>query len=119
MDDGDSTKYEGPNGAFATQTFSYTLLETGVAGAAVMHATVSAAVSNGGFVLPKTQGVVHSIEVRGRRTPDSATFEGEEMVCITVQGSEHTLARPAGTVVCRAAMSIGLGEGAAAELRWN
>ena len=119
FDAGDSTAHEGPNGAFATQTFSYVLSSGGPAAArhVRMEVVISAAVANGRFVLPPTK-VLHSIEVRGRRAPDTATMGGAAMQCCTVAPKEATLARPARTVVCSGAAPDGLDAPVEAVLEW-
>ena len=108
-------------GAFATQALSYTLSSGGPAAAAdqvVLKVAIAAAVANGRFVLPKTK-VPHSIEVRGRRAPDTATMGGGAMKCSTISAKEQSLARPEGTVVCSGAAARGLGEPVEAVLQWK
>ena len=121
FDAGDSTAHEGSEGAFATQALSYTLSSGGPAAAAnqvVLKVAIAAAVANGRFVLPKTK-VPHSIEVRGRRAPDTATMGGGAMKCSTISAKEQSLARPEGTVVCSGAAARGLGEPVEAVLQWE
>jgi hypothetical protein len=117
-DAGDSTAYEGPNGAFAKQSFSYTLSKESGGTGQVLNATIAAAAANGGFVLSPTRRVLHSIEVRGRRAPDVATMAGIDMSCSTVQAAQQSLARPAGTVVCTGVRSR-LDAAVEAVLRWR
>lgn len=113
FDAGDSTAHEGPNGAFAWQTFAYTLSSH------TMKVAISAAVTNGKFVLPSTTKVLHSIEVRGRRAPDTATMGGFAMKCSTVSAKDASLVRPAGTVVCSGTVPVGLDVPADAVLGWR
>jgi alpha-glucosidase (family GH31 glycosyl hydrolase) len=112
FDDGDSTAYEGPNGAFARQTFTYTLRDQ------VLNATISAAVVNGGYTLPRAS-VLHSVELRGTRAPDMAIMGGSAMACITIDDKQHSLARPKGTVVCRGAGALSLDEPTIVTFRWT
>lgn len=111
FDDGESTQYEGPGGAFATQAFSYTIYADHV-----IRATIAPAVSAGGFVLPSIK-VLHSIEFRGRRAPSAATMDGVAMSCALSQ--EHSITRPLGTVVCKAPARYGLEQAAAVVLRFD
>ena len=112
FDGQDSTAYEGESGAFATQAFAFEAAENR------LTATIAGAVASGGFALPATK-VRHSIELRGRSAPDSATMGGAAMACRTVAASAHSLARPAGTVLCSGGAAVGLGEPVAVVLTWG
>eukprot|EP01052_Picozoa_sp_SAG31_P055294 SAG31_NODE_15190_length_766_cov_1.121439_2_plen_222_part_01 len=111
LDDGDSTQYEGTSGAFATQTFSYT-----ITGGNEIKATIAPAVATGGFVLQDTK-VLHSIELRGRHAPSKATMAGVAMSCALTH--EHSIARPLGTVVCVGPIRIPLTQAIDIVLRFD
>ncbi len=111
FDDGDSTLYEGASGKFATQTFSYTISTDHE-----IRATIAPAVSTGGFVLPSAK-VLHSIEFRGRHAPSVATMGGAAMSCTLSQ--EHSVTRPAGTVICEGPTRYGLAQSIDVVLRFD
>ena len=116
FDDGDSTAYEGKAGRYATQTFNFSLTKNPHR----IKATIGAAVAVGGFTLPASHRVLHTVELRGRHAPNLATADGVEMNC-TVVGWDPTapgggkavpgadLARPEGTTMCVAG-AAGLAE---------
>lgn len=111
FDDGESTSYEGPNGKFGTQEFSFTILTD-----REIRATIAPAVSTGGFVLPSAK-VLHSVEFRGRHMPSLATMEGVAMRCMPSQ--EHSITRPPGTVVCEGPTRYGLAQSVEIVLRFD
>lgn len=111
FDDGDSTSYEGANGKFATQTFSYTISTDHE-----VRASIAPAVSTGGFVLPRVK-VLHSLEFRGRHVPRLATMGGVAMSCTLSQ--EHSITRPSGTVVCEGPTRYGLAQSVDIVLRFD
>ena len=114
-------RYEGASGAFATQTLAYTVAPDsggGAGGGEELRATIGAARANGGFELPATQ-VLHSLELRGRPVPSSATMGGAAMRCSATSAAQASVARPAGTVVCGGPARHGLGEAVEVLLRFG
>ena len=108
FDDGETTEYE--DGVSATQSLRWTWQDGVLA--------VTAAAAAGRFAVPPTMQTL-SIDLRGFKggaLPTSATSNGA-MAC--VKTVSHSLARPAGTVVCTAAAKVAAGTAMAAKLQWE